>query len=164
MAYLNETRIIGHVGNNVKAGVTRGGTDFASFNIAVTKKRKDKDGQQVEKTTWFAVVCYKHTAKFAAQYVKKGDQLFVGGEITDRQWQDSNGKDRITKELLSDNIQITRSKSPYNPAGHGAAPAAAPSENSGFGGQVPAAGGFDQTPPETNFNQTPPPRDEDLPF
>jgi single-strand DNA-binding protein len=75
-----------------------------------TSKRWNKDGQKQEKTEWHTVKCFNKTAEIAGQYVKKGDQILVEGEMTYRQWQAKDGSNRTSAEVIINQLHLLGSK------------------------------------------------------
>jgi len=111
MANLNSTHIIGNVGGDAELKVV-GGSDLATFSVAVTKKWKDRDGVKKELTTWFKVSVWGALAKVAAQYVKKGGLIHVDGSVTARAWIDEKSKLAMASlELRAEGFQLLGGRS-----------------------------------------------------
>jgi single-strand DNA-binding protein len=76
------------------------GSAVANFSIATSETWKDKSGEKKEKTEWHNCTVYKRLAEVVGEYVKKGSQIYVEGKIQTRKWQDKEGKDRYTTEII----------------------------------------------------------------
>jgi single-strand DNA-binding protein len=107
---LNRTQIIGHVG---KDPVTRSanGRDVTNFSVAVTKKWKSQNGEKQEKTTWFSVSCWGNLSKIASDWVKKGSQIYVEGEISINEYTNEAGESKASLVLTASNIELLGGKS-----------------------------------------------------
>jgi single-strand DNA-binding protein len=96
--------------------------------MATSEKYKDRDGQQVEKTEWHSIVIFGKLAEIAGEYLKKGSQVYIEGKIQTRKWQDKDGKDRYTTEIVANEMQMLGGKQDAAPkTGKQQAPAAADS-------------------------------------
>lgn len=98
MPSLNSVFVMGHLGRDPELRYTSGGQTVCNFNVAATDKWKSKEGQKQERTTWFRCVAWGQAAEFAAQYLKKGDAVFVQGSIEEREWE-KDGEKRKTWEV-----------------------------------------------------------------
>ena len=106
MAYLNQVQLIGTVGNDPEVRTVQGGAKVASFRIATTERFKDRDGNPKEQTEWHNITVWNGKAEFVEKYVKKGNNLFISGKLTTRQWTDQQGNKRYNTDVLADNIQM----------------------------------------------------------
>lgn len=93
---------------------------MASFSIATSESWRDKaSGQMREKSEWHRIAVFGKTAEFAANYLHKGSQVYIEGQLQTRKWQDNNGQERYTTEVVVrwplGNLQLTGSKSPAEP-------------------------------------------------
>ena len=79
---------------------------MASFRLATTERFKDRDGNQKEQTEWHNITVWNGKAEFVEKYVKKGNNLFISGKLTTRQWTDQQGNKRYNTDVLADNIQM----------------------------------------------------------
>jgi len=77
-----------------------------SLSIATTESWKDKAGEKQEKTEWHNLTFYKRLAEIVGEYVKKGSEIYVEGKIQTRKWQDKEGKDRYTTEIICDRVEF----------------------------------------------------------
>ena len=101
MKSLNKVQIIGNVGKDPEVKATQAGTKVASFSVATTAKWKDKAGAWQEKTEWHKVTAWEPLAVVVSNYVKKGDRVYVEGYLETQKWQDKNGVDRYTTQIVA---------------------------------------------------------------
>lgn len=98
---LNQCSFIGNVGKQPEIRNTQAGTKVASFSLAVNESWKGKDGQKHEKTEWVNVVIWSEgLVKVVESYVNKGDKLYISGKLQTRKWQDKEGHDKYTTEIV----------------------------------------------------------------
>lgn len=121
MATLNKVLIIGNLGKDPEVRHTTGGTAVASFSLATSETFKDKSGEKQEKTEWHNVTLWGRLAEIAAEYLKKGSTAYIEGRLQTRKWQDKDGKDRYTTEIIGERIQMIGGKQPF---GNGSEPTA----------------------------------------
>ena len=105
MAALNKVMINGNLGRDPEVRQA-GDSPVADFSVAVTEKFRGRDGQQQERTEWVNVVCWRRLAEIARDYLRKGSPVYVEGKLQTRKWQDRDGKDRYTTEVVADNFQM----------------------------------------------------------
>jgi len=111
MTSLNSVQIIGNLGRDPEVRYTPSGTAVANLRIATTRGWKDKDsGEKMEETEWHAVVLYGRQAEVAGEYLKKGRPLFIQGRLRTRKWQDKEGVDRYTTEVVAEDMQMLGDK------------------------------------------------------
>ncbi|MBQ2024960.1 MAG: single-stranded DNA-binding protein [Paludibacteraceae bacterium] len=129
---LNKVILIGNVGRDPEVRYVTDNVPVASFTLATTKRGyKTQDGKEVpEKTEWHNIVVWRGLAKVAEQYVKKGTQLYIEGELQTRNWE-KDGVRHYTTEIIANDMQLLGRKSDnaggsYAPAAPAAAPAAEP--------------------------------------
>ncbi|WP_375610766.1 MULTISPECIES: single-stranded DNA-binding protein [unclassified Bartonella] len=99
---LNKVTLIGRLGADPESKTMNSGTEVVNFSIATSESYTDKkNNQKVEKTEWHSVVVFNpHLAKIALQYLNKGSKVYVEGKLQTRKWQDKNGHDRYTTEIV----------------------------------------------------------------
>lgn len=98
--------LVGHLGSEVEMRYTPFGVPVASFNLAVNKSWVGQDGQRQEKTTWFRVTAWNKQGENAAQYLAKGRQVMVVGEVEEaRPWTDRDGNQRASLEVTAQVIK-----------------------------------------------------------
>ena len=107
MASVNKAIILGNLGQDPEVRYTPSGGAVVTLPIATTSKWKDKQtGEQREKTEWHRVVLYNRLAEVAGQYLSKGKAVYIEGRIETRKWQDKDGFDRYTTEIIGDQMQM----------------------------------------------------------
>ena len=123
---LNKVLLIGNVGKDPEVRYVSDNLSVANFSVATTKKGyKTNDGKEVpDKTEWHTIVCWRGLAKLAEQYIKKGTQVYIEGELQTRQWE-KDGITRYTTEILANEIQLLGRKGD-NVSADAPAPAASP--------------------------------------
>lgn len=107
---LNKATIIGNLGADCEIRHTQDGTPVASFNIATTERWKGKDGQQHEQTEWHRVVAWRRLAEICGEYLRKGSKVYIEGKIQTRKWQDQDGNDRYTTEIVAREMKMLDSR------------------------------------------------------
>ena len=121
----SETTIIGNLGKDPEMKYTTSGVPVTSFSVATSKKWTNVEGESQEKTTWFRVTCWRKLAEITAQYLKKGRQVLVVGEVEASSWTDKEGNARASLELTAHEVKFLGGKSEGNegddsrPAQHG---------------------------------------------
>lgn len=97
---MNKVMLIGNVGKEPDVRHLEGGAVVASFSLATNKTYRNKSGEKVQETEWHNLVCWNKTAEICEKYVKKGDKLYVEGELRTRDWEDKEGNKRYTTEIV----------------------------------------------------------------
>lgn len=110
MASLNKVLLIGNLGRDPETRYMPDGGAITSASIATTEKWKDKAGERQEKTEWHRVVFFGKLAEIAGEYLKKGSQVYVEGRLQTRKWQDKEGQDRYTTEIVANAMQMLGSR------------------------------------------------------
>lgn len=101
MSSLNQATLIGNLGRDPEIRRMQNGDAVANMSIATSERWRDKNtGEQREKTEWHRVVAFGKLAEIVEQYCKKGDRLFVQGQIQTRKWTDQSGADKYTTEIV----------------------------------------------------------------
>ena len=103
---INKVIVVGNLGNDPEIRYMPNGNAVANLSIATSESWKDQQGQQQERTEWHRVTMYRRLAEVAGEYLKKGSQVFVEGKLQTRKWQDQQGNDRYTTEIIADNMQM----------------------------------------------------------
>ena len=104
---VNKVILVGNLGQKPEMRYTQTNTAVATLSIATSESWKDKDsGEQREKTEWHRVVFFGKLAEIAEQYLDKGSQLYVEGKLQTRKWQDKDGNDRYTTEILGNEMNM----------------------------------------------------------
>ena len=109
---VNKVILMGHTGKDPEVKVFENGGVVAQFTLATTKRAfKTKDGKEIpERTEWHNIVLSNGLAKVAEQYIKKGDKLYIEGELRTRSYEDGNGVKRYITEIYANNMEMLSSK------------------------------------------------------
>lgn len=98
---VNKVIIMGNLGQDPEVRFAANGNAIANITIATSETWRDKaNGEQREKTEWHRVVLFGKTAEIAGEYLKKGSQVYIEGQLQTRKWQDQSGQDRYTTEVV----------------------------------------------------------------
>jgi single-strand DNA-binding protein len=108
---LNQCNFIGRLGKDVEVKYTPSGSAVVNFSIACSDDYKDKSGQKVEQTNWINVVAFGKLAEIIGQYLAKGSQVHISGKQVTRKWQDKDGHDRYTTEIVANEMQMLGGRS-----------------------------------------------------
>lgn len=107
MASINKVILIGNLGRDPEVRYTPNGNAVCNISVATTRNWKNKEsGDKQEETEWHRVVFYDRLAEIAGEYLKKGRPVYVEGRLKTRKWQDKEGKDQYTTEVIADNMQL----------------------------------------------------------
>ena len=107
MASINKVILIGNLGRDPEIRYTPNGAAVCNVTIATSRNWKDKNsGDKVEETEWHRVVFYDRLAEIAGEYLKKGRPVYVEGRLKTRKWQDKDGKDNYTTEIVAEQMQL----------------------------------------------------------
>jgi single-strand DNA-binding protein len=107
---VNKVILLGRLGKDPELRYTQSQTPVCSFSLATGDRRKDASGNWVEQTEWHNIVTYGKTAELCNTYLKKGRQAFIEGKIQTRKWQDKEGRDRYTTEVIGNTVQFIGGK------------------------------------------------------
>jgi single-strand DNA-binding protein len=109
---VNKVILVGNLGKDPEVRYMPSGGAVANVTIATSEQWKDKQsGEQRERTEWHSVVFYQKLAEIVGEYLKKGSQVYVEGALRTRKWQDKNGNDRYTTEIIASEMQMLGSRS-----------------------------------------------------
>ena len=123
---LNKVTLIGNLGNDPEVRYMPAGDAVTNITLATSMRWKDRQtGERKESTEWHRVVFFRRLAEIAGEYLKKGSQVYIEGHLRTRKWQDQNGQDRYTTEIVADEMHMLGSRS---------------GGTSSFGAEQPAAG------------------------
>lgn len=107
MSSVNKVILIGNLGRDPELKSLPSGQPVANFSIATSEKWKDKStGESKEQTEWHNIIMFGKLAEIAGQYLKKGSSIFVEGRLQTRKWQDKNGQDRYTTEIIANEMKM----------------------------------------------------------
>ena len=143
---INKVILVGNLGADPDTRYMPSGKAVSNIRIATSEAWRDKQtGDQQERTEWHSVVLYDKLGEIAAEYLRKGSQVYIEGSLRTRKWQDKEGKDRYTTEIVGRNLQMLggRNGSSNNPAPASSQPQAPAGSND----MPPDDGGFDDDIP-----------------
>jgi single-strand DNA-binding protein len=133
MASVNKVILIGNLGRDPETRYMPDGGAITNVSVATTEQWKDKNGEKQEKTEWHRVAFFGKLAEIAGEYLKKGSQVYVEGRLQTRKWQDKDGQDKYTTEIVANVMQMLGSRqgmgggAPDRDAGGGEASGSRPS-------------------------------------
>lgn len=108
---VNKVILVGNLGDDPDSKSTQSGSTVTNITVATSETWKDKQsGNQEERTEWHRVVFFNRLAEIAAQYLKKGSKVYIEGSLRTRKWQDNNGNDRYTTEIVASEMQMLDSR------------------------------------------------------
>ena len=157
MASVNKVILIGNLGKDPDVRYMPSGEAVTNITLATTDTWKDKtSGDKKEATEWHRVVFFRKLAEIAGQYLKKGSQVYIEGSLKTRKWQDKEGQDRYTTEIVADQMKMLGSRQ-----GSGDVNDSAPRERAAQSGAgAPAAAAHNAPPAGSGFNDF----EDDIPF
>ena len=143
MQGINRVTLVGNLGDDPVGRTTPGGTVVSNFSVATGKKWRDKQtGEQKEHTEWHRVASFGKLAEICNQWLKKGSPVYLEGELRTRKWQDKEGHDRYSTEIIASELRMLGGNRPdKDDAGEAAPP-----------------------PPRPRPAAEPPPFEDDIPF
>lgn len=107
---VNKAVILGNVGDDPSIRYMPNGKAVANFTVATSESWKDQQGQKQERTEWHRCTAYDKLAEIIGEYVKKGSKLYLEGKLQTRKWQDQQGQDRYTTEIIVSEMQMLDGK------------------------------------------------------
>jgi single-strand DNA-binding protein len=162
---VNKVILVGNLGADPETRSMPSGMTVTNIRIATSESWKDKaSGAQQERTEWHSIALFGRLGEIAAEYLRKGSQVFVEGKLRTRKWQDKQGNDRFTTEIIADNMQMLGGR-----AGGAAAMGGGTERSAGAMGGGERGGGS-SGPPRDDYDQSPAPAggkedfDDDIPF
>ena len=143
---VNKVIIVGNLGADPDTRYMPSGSAVTNLSVATNESWKDKQtGEQKDRTEWHRVAMFGRLAEIAAEYLRKGSQVYIEGKLRTRKWQDQQGNDRYTTEIIADEMQMLGGRGGAGaPAMGDSGPPPGPSSQGG-GGQD--NGGFDDDIP-----------------
>ncbi len=150
---INKVILVGNLGQDPETRYMPSGGAVTNFTLATNESWKDKQtGEQKERTEWHKVAMFNRLAEVAAEYLRKGSQVYVEGKLRTRKWQDRDGNDRYTTEVIADEMQMLGGRGgSFDPGGSGGG------SGGGSEGSRGTSGGPPNPPPADDF-------DDDIPF
>jgi single-strand DNA-binding protein len=155
---VNKVILVGTLGKDPETRYMPSGSAVTNMRIATNEQWKDKQtGEQQERTEWHSIAMFGRLAEIAAEYLRKGQQVYIEGKLRTRKWQDKEGKDRYTTEIVADEMQMLGGKGGGASAGERAPAGAAAGGSSGGSSGGGRAAVNDSGAPPGDF-------DDDIPF
>ena len=152
---VNKVIIVGNLGQDPETRYMPSGAAVTNFTVATNESWKDKQtGEQKDRTEWHRVAMFNRLAEIAAEYLRKGSQVYIEGKLRTRKWQGQDGNDRYTTEIIADEMQMLGGRG--GSGGGGGDFGGGRSQGGGQGGQ----GGGGSAPPQPGPEEF----DDDIPF
>ncbi|MBT8089026.1 MAG: single-stranded DNA-binding protein [Gammaproteobacteria bacterium] len=108
---INKVIIVGNLGQDPETRYMPSGSAVTNFTVATNESWKDKQtGEQKDRTEWHRVAMFNRLAEIAAEYLRKGSQVYIEGKLRTRKWQGQDGNDRYTTEIIADEMQMLGSR------------------------------------------------------
>ncbi|MCV2886261.1 single-stranded DNA-binding protein [Aestuariibacter sp. AA17] len=191
---VNKVILVGNLGQDPEVRYMPNGNAVANLTLATSESWKDQQGQLQERTEWHRLTMYRRLAEVAGEYLRKGSQIYVEGKLQTRKWQDQQGQDRYTTEIIVDQMQMLggrgneqssggfqqqsqqgyqQAAAPQNQGYNQAPQQSAPQQsNNQFSGGQQQQGGFNQQPasggsqnrPQQPMSEPDISFDDDIPF
>jgi single-strand DNA-binding protein len=155
---INKVIVVGNLGGDPETRYMPSGAAVTNLTVATNESWKDKQtGEQKDRTEWHKVAMFGRLAEIAAEYLRKGSQVYIEGKLRTRKWQDQQGNDRWTTEIIADEMQMLGGR-----GGGGAS-------GGGSGGGGGASAGRNEAPapapgPEPSGPSSSDDFDDDIPF
>ena len=150
---INKVIIVGNVGGDPETRYMPSGSAVTNLTVATNESWKDKQsGEQKERTEWHRVAMFNRLAEVAAEYLRKGSQVYIEGKLRTRKWQDKQGQDRYTTEIIADEMQMLGGRGGSGGGNFGGAKQS--------GGQSGSNEGGGSAPPQPGPDDF----DDDIPF
>ena len=115
MSGINKVILVGHLGRDPEIRTFESGSKRASFSLATTEYRKDKDGNRIEQTEWHNIVMWRNLAELAEKYLTKGKLIYVEGRLRTRNWDDANGVKHYITEVDANTFTFLSPKESDSP-------------------------------------------------
>ncbi len=152
---INKVILVGNLGQDPETRYMPSGGAVTNITLATNESWKDKQtGEQKDRTEWHKVAMFNRLAEIAAEYLRKGSQVYVEGKLRTRKWQDRDGNDRYTTEVIADEMQMLGGR---GGGGGGSFSSGGGSDGGSGGGSNAPSGGGKSAPPADDF-------DDDIPF
>jgi single-strand DNA-binding protein len=144
---INKVIIVGNLGADPETRAMPSGSTVANLRIATTENWKDKQtGENQERTEWHRVVLFGRLGEIAAEYLRKGSQVYIEGSLRTRKWQDKQGNERYSTEIVANEMQMLGGRGGGGGGGG----------ERGGGGYGGGGGGRDSAPPRDDYEQSAP--------
>lgn len=155
---INKVILVGNLGADPETRYTAGGSAVTNIRLATTDSWRDRQsGEQQERTEWHRVVFFARLAEVAAEYLRKGSQVYVEGRIQTRKWQGQDGQDRYTTEIVANEMQMLGGRGGGGGGGGASGDWQGSTQSGGGGSRGGSAPQSAPEPPADDF-------DDDIPF
>jgi single-strand DNA-binding protein len=140
---INKVILIGNLGKDPEVRYTANGAAVANITLATSDTWRDKQtGENQERTEWHRVVMFNRLGEIAGEYLKKGSKVYIEGRLQTRKWQDQNGQDRYTTEIVANEMQMLDSRGgagggDYSSSGGGASQSSSRQPEPAMAGDTP---------------------------
>jgi single-strand DNA-binding protein len=152
---INKVILIGNLGSDPEVRYSQAGAAITNISVATSETWKDKQtGQPQERTEWHRVVFFNRLAEIAGEYLRKGSKVFIEGSLRTRKWQDRDGQDRYTTEIVANEMQMLDSRGAGQGGGYSS------QDNSSGSAQRPDTPAASQAAPAGDYGSF----DDDIPF
>ena len=162
---VNKVILVGNLGADPDIRTSPTGSVIANLRLATGEAWKDQQGQLQERTEWHRIVMFGRTAEIARDYLRKGSKLYLEGRLQTRKWQDKEGRDQYTTEIVAQEFQM------LDRAGGGEGQGQSPAPRQNTGGGYGQGGGYNAPQPAPQGQPYPPASggmdvdfDDDIPF
>ena len=150
---VNKVILVGNLGRDPEVRYSPSGAAIANVTIATSEGWKDKQtGEMQERTEWHRVVFFSRLAEIAGEYLRKGSQIYIEGRLQTRKWQDKEGQDRYTTEVVANELQMLGSR--------GGGSGQMQDSSNQFDQSAPSSSAAPSKPAAKNFDDF----DDDIPF
>jgi single-strand DNA-binding protein len=155
---VNKVILVGNLGNDPEVRYMPNGNAVANLSLATSESWKDQQGQVQERTEWHRLTMYRRLAEIAGEYLKKGSQIYVEGKLQTRKWQDQQGQDRYTTEIIVDQMQMLGGRGGEGGGAGGGYQRPQNNQQGGYQQQNQQQGGYNQNQGgnQGGYNQAPP--------
>ena len=107
---VNKVILVGRLGKDPEVRYASSGVAVCNFTMATNRTYKDKQGERKDETEWHRVAAFGRTAEICGEYLKKGSQIYIEGRLQTRKWQDKDGNDRWSTEIVTDTMRMLDSR------------------------------------------------------
>jgi single-strand DNA-binding protein len=130
MSGVNKVILVGNLGRDPEIRYTKAGQAVASFSLATSEKWTDKDsGEKHEKTEWHRIVAWGKLGEICGEYLSKGKQVYIEGRLQTRKWEDNDGNEKHTTEIVANNMTMLGQRGLADGSGHQSSGSSAPPED-----------------------------------
>jgi len=158
---INKVIIVGNVGGDPETRYMPSGSAVTNLTVATNESWKDKQtGEQKERTEWHRVAMFNRLAEIAAEYLRKGSQVYIEGKLRTRKWQDKSGQDRYTTEIIADEMQMLGGRGGSGGGGNFGGGSQGGGQSGGQGSGQSGDQGGGNAPPQPGPDDF----DDDIPF